>query len=62
MSITPDEVTLLVKLVTAEHGEHAVAHVDAYVNSLRKTGDRESATLWTKVLAMLSHDNPPPLG
>lgn len=62
MSITPDEVTLLVELVTKEYGEHAVAHVDAYVNALRKAGDKESASLWSKVLAMLRHDKPSPLG
>lgn len=59
MSITPDEVKLLVKLVTAEYGEHAVAHVDAYVNSLRKADDKASASLWSKVLAMLCHENAP---
>jgi len=62
MSITPDEITLLVELVTAEHGDRAVAHVDAYVNSLRKNGERESASLWSKVLAMLSHESPSKLG
>lgn len=54
MSITPGDVSVLVELVTAEYGEQAVAHVDAYVNSLRKDGEKESATLWSKVLAMLS--------
>ena len=54
MSIAPGDVSVLVELVTKEYGEHAVAHVDAYVNSLRKNGDRNSAALWSKVLALLS--------
>lgn len=62
MPVTPEEVSLLVERVTAEYGEQAVAHVDAHINSLRKHGEKESASLWSKVLAMLSHANPPKPG
>lgn len=62
MAVSREEIILLVQLVNEEHGEKAMPHVDAYINLLRQSGDQESASLWSKVLAMLSHESPPKFG
>jgi len=56
MTFSPEDIRLLETLVKEERGEQAVEFVSYYVDSLRQDGDVEGAAVWTKVLALLFHD------
>jgi len=61
MAYSPDDILLLKTLVKEERGEQALAFVNDYVNTLRKNGDGEATAIWTKVLALLFHNEATPL-
>ncbi len=57
MAFTPEDIILLETLIKEERGEQALGFVNDYVNTLRKNGDVAGAAVWTKVLALLFHDD-----
>lgn len=56
MAFSPEDLILLETLVKEERGAQALEFVSHYVDKLRKDGDAEGAAVWTKVLALLFHD------
>ena len=56
MAYSPEDILLLETLVKEERGEQALEFVNDYVNTLRKNGDIQGAAVWTKVLALLFHE------
>lgn len=55
MAYSMKDVETLTAMVMEEQGDNAISHVSNFIDQLRVEKDMLSASLWTRVLALLYH-------
>lgn len=57
MQVSSEDIAILAKLVAEEHGPDTEAHINQYIDTLKRDNDARAVDLWQKVAAIWFSNN-----